>query len=143
FEAERRRRLEAMLGETLPPTPSTGELAALSWLAESLTRARTLEAFAARVLPLDFDVLLSDLPATMDRVLAHLGIAAPPGFAAAIARSPVLTRYSKAPEQYSYSPAMRAELLAQARWEHAQELRRGLQFIERHAARHPRVAALL
>jgi hypothetical protein len=38
---------------------------------------------------------------------------------------------------------MRAELLAQARREHATEMRKGLQFLEHLGARHPRVAALL
>lgn len=142
FESGRRARLRAMLGGEAPPTATVGELAAMSWLTESLTRARALEAGGPRMLALDFDVLLANLPAAMTAVLAHLEIAAPPGFAQAIVRSPVLTRYSKAPQQFEYSPAFRAKLLAQTRREQAAEIRRGLAWLEAMARRDPRVAAL-
>ena len=141
FEQERSRRLSAAIGPVQPS--SIGELAAMSWLAESLTRARTLEMMGPRVLALDFDRMLADPGAALAGVLAHLGIAAPPGFAASVARSPVLTRYSKAPEQFAYSPEMRAQLLAQARAEFGGEIRRGLKFLEQLGARDARVAAVL
>jgi hypothetical protein len=54
----------------------------------------------------------------------------------------VLTRYSKAPD-FSYSPKLRAELLAQARTEHADELRCGLDFLGALASRHRAVAEIL
>jgi hypothetical protein len=139
FEAERRARLTALLGG-VPPATSIGELAAMTWLTESLTRALARDLYGARVLPLDFDAMLADVPATVAAVLHHFGIA---GDANAIARSPVLTRYSKAPQQFEYSPRFRARLLAQARFEHAGEIRRGLVFLEAIAARDGRVAALL
>ena len=139
FEVERRSRLTALLG-VAPQTNSIGELAAMTWLTESLTRALALELYGARVLPLDFDAVLADLPATIGAVLHHFGIE---GAAAQIARSPVLTRYSKAPQQFEYSPHFRAQLLAQARFKHAGEIRRGMAFLERIAARDGRVAALL
>jgi hypothetical protein len=142
FEAERRNRLTVLLGAP-PSVTSIGELAAMTWLAESLTRALALELYGARVLPLDFDAVLADLPATIAAVLLHFAIDAPPALAAQIASSPVLTRYSKAPQQFEYSPHFRAQLLVQARYEHAGEIRRGLSFLERIAARDPRVARLL
>lgn len=143
FEQERTRRLGVLLGTAAPAAASTGELAAMSWLCESLTQVRALETFGSRVLALDFDRMLADLGPTMLRVLAHFAIDAPPGFAAAIVRSPVLTRYSKAPQQYEYSPAMRAQLLAQARRDFAGEIKKGLNYLERLAARDTRVAAIL
>jgi hypothetical protein len=143
FETERSARLRALLGDSSWRTASVGELAAMSWLTESLTRQAVLDNLGNRVLALDFDQVLGDLAPSIQRVVDHLGIVAPPAFSATIAQSPSLTRYSKAPKEYAYSPAMRAELLAQARREHATEIRKGLQFLERLGARHPRVGALL
>lgn len=145
FGAERASRLASRFGLSPPPlaSHSLGELAAMSWLAESLTRAETKEALGDRVMLLDFDLLLANLETTLGRALTHFGIAAPPDFLATIAKSPVLTRYSKAPEQYAYSPMMRAQLLRQARQEHADELRKGLRYIEQFAKQDGRVAALL
>ena len=145
FGAERASRLADRSGLSLPPlsSHSVGELAAMSWLAESLTRADTKDALGDRVLLLDFDELLADLEATLGAVFKHFGIAVPVGFLAAIPRSSTLTRYSKAPEQFAYSPTMRAQLLAQARREHAAELRKGLHYIERLARQDERVAVLL
>ena len=143
FEQERAARLRALLDAATWNATSIGELAAMSWLTESLTQARALEAFGSRILALDFEQLLSNLAPTLSRVLAHFSLAAPPGFDTAISRSPVLTRYSKAPQQFAYSPTMRAQLLAQARAEHGGEIRKGLKFLEQLGAQHRSVAALL
>lgn len=145
FGAERARRLQKRFGLSPPSlaSHSVGELAAMSWLAESLTRAETKAALGDRVMALDFDSLLADLETSLSAVLAHFGIAAPADFLATIGKSPVLSRYSKAPEQYSYSPMMRAQLLRQARQEHAAELRKGMHYIEQFAKQDARVAALL
>jgi hypothetical protein len=143
FEAERTARLRTMLGGTDIRAASVGELAALSWLAESLTRARVLSSFTGRVFPLDFDRMLADLPAAMESVLRHFDLPFDAAFVAQIARSTVLTRYSKAPQQYEYSPHFRAQLLAQARAEHAGEIRRGLVWLEALAKTNTDVAAVL
>ena len=143
FEQERSGRLRGLLGPAAWTAGSVGTLAAMSWLSESLTRAQALEQFPSRVLAIDFDRLLADLPAAMEAVLQHLDIAAAPGFLAAVGRSPVLRRYSKAPQQFEYSPLLRAQLLAQARREHAGEIRKGLKFLEALGAQDARVAALL
>jgi len=143
FEAERHARLRRLLDGPDIAAASVGELAAKTWLTESLTRAQAIAAGGPRVLPLDFDALLADVPGTMAAVLRHFGIAEPPAFAQSIARSPVLTRYSKAPQQFEYSPRFRAQLLSQARREHSGEIAKGLALLESVARREPRVAALL
>ncbi len=143
FEQERTRRLQVLLGASPRPATSIGELAALSWLAESLTQARALEAAGGRILRLDFERLLGDVGGTVTKVLEHFGIAPPAGFAEAAARSPVLMRYSKAPQQFAYSPAMRAQLLAQARAEFGGEIRKGLAYLAETAKSDAKVAALL
>jgi hypothetical protein len=143
FEPERRRRLRGRYGIALPVAVSTGELAAIAWLAESLSRADALATAPERVLALDFDTLLADVPATLGRVFAHFDMAVSKNFLAGLAASPALTRYSKAPDAHAYSPALRSELLAQARREQAGEIAKGLKLIERLAAADARVATLL
>src|SRR5262249_3569691 len=130
FEQERSARLRKLLGNASWRAESVGELAAMTWLSESLTRQSLLDRFADPIVPLDFEEVLSNLEQSLERVLRHLDVEAPPGFSAAAVRGPVLRRYSKAPNENAYSPATRAELLAQARREHAQEIRKGLQFLE-------------
>jgi hypothetical protein len=145
FGAERASRLSRRFGIATQPfsSLSVGELAAMTWAVESLTQAETKAIFEGRVLLLDFDALLGNLPRAIGAVLDQFNISAPPGFLAGIEKSAVLTRYSKAPEQFSYSPAFREQLLRQAKREHAGELTKGLRFLERLAKDDRRVAALL
>jgi hypothetical protein len=145
FGGERANRLNQRFGIAVPPiiSLSVGELAAMTWVAESLTQMETKAKFAERVMLLDFDDLLGNLASTMGAVLGHFDINVPAGFLSVIEKSVVLTRYSKAPDQYSYSPAFREQLLRQAMREHAQEMNKGLRFLERLAKNDGRVAALL
>jgi hypothetical protein len=145
FGAERAARLAGHFGLSAPPwtTLSVGELAAMSWVAESLTRMEAKEMFTDRVLLLDFDSLLADWTSGLASVFEHFAIRAPDGLLATIERRAILTRYSKAPEQYAYSPALRAQLLDQARRQHAAEMNKGLRFLERLAQQDPRLAANL
>ena len=53
--------------------------------------------------------------------------------------SPVLTRYSKAPE-YAYTPEVRAQILREARRDHRDEIRKGLAWLERLARANAAVA---
>lgn len=145
FGPERLARLTRYLGQSPGRLEelSPGELSAATWLAERLSQARALEAVGGRMIALDFDAMLRDLEGTLAAVFAHFDFAVPAQTISAIAHSPLLSRYSKAPEQYAYSPAMRTQLLTQARREHASEIRKGLQFLERLGAHHTAVAALL
>jgi len=49
-----------------------------------------------------------------------------------LGRSPVLTRYSKAPE-FGYTPNARAEVLREARRQHRDEIRKGIAWLEERA----------
>ena len=134
---ERNRRLERALGEAplVLHRASAGELAAMAWLAE--TMAQRIAA-GPRVLMLDFERMLGALDETLAIVAAHFGVPVPD--AATIAAT--MSRYSKGPE-HAYSPALRAQLLAQARREHAGELREGLDWIQQVAKRYPAAARAL
>lgn len=129
---ERLRRLAARLARPLPAPEalSLGELAAVSWLAETLTQREVLARFPARVLPIDFDGFLADVAGQMQSILGHFGLPADPATLARIASSPVLARYSKAPE-HPYDPALRAAVLGDARRRHAGEISKGLSLLQR------------
>jgi hypothetical protein len=141
--SERFRRLVSYGVDALPPLyrHSKGELAAASWLAETWSQHRTLDAHGDRILAVDFDALLSDVAGHIGRIVKHLSLAHEPSFLAGIGESPVLTRYAKAPT-HAYSPALRAQILSDARKLHAQEIRKGLAWLDKLAAANPSVAAV-
>ena len=140
----RMRRLLA--GRELPVAPlyalSTGELAALGWLVESLSQAAAQEAAGARLLALDFDAFLADVPGEISKVLAHFGLPRDDASIAAIAGSAVLRQYSKAPEQ-PFPPGERAARLAAARRDHSDEIAKGLAWLERLARADASIAAVV
>lgn len=142
---ERVRRLTSRAGAQ-PPAPlyamSPGELTALAWTTERITQAQLVRTYGARILSLDFDVLLRDVPAALSQVCGHFGLSAPDSFLANIAQSPVLQRYAKAPEA-PYSPALRAQVLQQARQLQNAEIVKGQRWVEAMARQSPAVAALL
>jgi hypothetical protein len=140
----RYRRLQNVLGPDVPALSSLslGELAALSWLVETLTEAAVVRQFGPRILTIDFDQLLAAPVEAVAAALRQFALDVPHDLADMIARSAVLTRYSKAPE-HAYSPQLRTQLLDQARVEHAAELRKGLDLLDRLGAQHGAVAAVL
>lgn len=129
---ERLRRLAAQLAAPLPPIEalSLGELAALSWLAETTTQRAVLARHPGRVLPVDFEAFLADVAGHLRAILAHFGLPADAATIAVMLRSPVLSRYSKAPE-HPYDPALRAAVLDDSRRRHGAQILLGLRLLER------------
>jgi hypothetical protein len=129
-----------------PATPlhalTPGELAAMSWLAESLTRRATLAQFGDRLLAADFEEFLADVPRGMQRIAAHLRLPGDADWLRHIGSNPALTRYSKSPD-HAYSPALRAQVLQQARTEHQAEIANGLRWLGRLAEQEAQVAEVL
>lgn len=125
------RRLQARCGQPLEPLHrlSTGELAALGWLVETMSQQDAVERFPGRVLALDFDALLTDIAGGMERVVTHFGLPRDPRYLAGIGRSPVLQRYSKAPE-LPFPQGERSARLAESRSQNREEIRRGLAWLE-------------
>lgn len=138
---ERMHRLGRMGVTTTRPT-TLSELAAMSWLAERLTQARIEREFWGRVISIDFDAMLRSLEEAVGAVLGHFQISHTTQQVAGIARSPALSRYSKAQER-DYSPALRNELLAEARARYPSEIHSGLDWLATLATGHAEVAALL
>ncbi len=141
---ERIRRLQSVVEEPLRPlhAMSVGELAAMSWLAESHSQHEAVARFPGRVVAIDFDAFLAHVPEDMARIVGHFGLPADSRYLGAVGRSPALTRYSKAPE-YAYTPEVRAEILREARRDHRDEIRKGLAWLERLAHANPAVATLV
>jgi len=140
----RMRRLQARIGTALTPlhTLSLGELAAMSWLAETWSQRDAMREFPERTLALDFDRFLGDVRRSMERVLRHFGLPGDPKYLQEVARNPVLTRYSKAPE-HAYTPDIRAQVLNDSRQDNREEIRKGLDWLERLGKADAGVAAVI
>jgi len=138
------RQLQARIQAPLTPLHalSLGELAAMSWLAETWNQHDAVERFGSRVLALDFDALLADVAGSVRRVAEHFQLSVDSVWLADIARSPVLTRYSKSPD-FEYSPQLRRELLRESRQNNAAQIAAGLRWLENLAGSQPAVARKL
>lgn len=141
---ERHQRLARLASAAPAPLSamSLGEIAALTWLVETLTQAQAKQTFGERILMLDFDAFLSDPAASMGAICAHFGIDAPASFFESVPKSPVLQHYSKAPE-HAYTPALRAQILAQSRSTNAGEISKGMSWLDAFATHSPAAAAVL
>jgi hypothetical protein len=141
---ERIRRLQARVRVALAPlyALSPGETAAMSWLAESCTQDETLSRHPAQVIALDFDAFLGNVESGLARILAHFGLPHDAAQLSALARSPVLARYSKAPE-YAYTPAQRRAILDDSRATNRDEIRRGMAWLQQLSRTDAGVAAVL
>ena len=138
------RQLQARIATPMSPLHalSIGELAAMSWLAETWNQHDAVTRLGGRVLALDFDELLGDVASGVARVAEHFQLPTESRWLADIARSPVLTRYSKSPD-FEYSPQVRRELLRQSRQNNAAQIAAGLRWLETLAKAQPAVAAVL
>lgn len=122
----RQRRLPPLVPEALSP----GELAALSWLAETTTQQEVLSKYQERVLAVDFDAFLTDARSHLTRILEHFGLPVEPAAVVRALSGPVMTRYSKAPE-HPYDPDLRAAVAEDSRRRNRGEIVKGLRLLER------------
>lgn len=100
-------------GIVLPAARNDAERAAIAWACEMTSLEVAAEKMTdRRIAWADFDTMLGEMDAELDRVAAFFGFTADPARLRAIAAGPLMQRYSKALE-YEYSPALRYELIAQ------------------------------
>lgn len=137
-------RLRQRLGPQAEPLEprSEAEWIAMSWLCEMTALRQAADRFGPRVLWVDFDAFLSAPAAGLERMLRALGAAPSAGEVEHLARSPIMRRYSKAPE-HGYDAQLRRAVLASADSEHGGEIRRGMQWLARLAERHPLIDGVL
>lgn len=117
-----------------------GLRAALGWACEMTS----LEAAASRmpagaVAWLDFDTFLAEPLRHFRAIATHFGHETDETAARAIVEGPLMGRYSKALD-YEYSPALRREILADARQRHGAAIRDGLNWLAGLAGRYPAMA---
>jgi hypothetical protein len=141
---ERIRRLQSRLASPLAPLHmlSPGELTAMSWLAERVSQLNAVTCTDGRVIAVDFDAFLADIEGGMATVLGHFGLSPDPRFLARVGRSPILARYSKAPE-FAYTPEVRAQVLRESRRDHRDEIARGMDWLAQKARADPVAAEAL
>jgi len=141
---ERIRRLQSRITSQLAPlhTLSIGELAALSWAVETATQRETVTRFRDKVMAVDFDDFLGDVAAGMRAILAHFDVVADARYLAQVSRSPVLTRYSKAPE-FAYSVELRAQVLRDSRERNREQIRKGMDWLDHLAQKDACVAQIV
>jgi len=119
-----------------------GERVAIGWVTEMLSLQAAANALPTdAVLWVDFDAFLAEPAEQLVRIAHHFGLGLPAGEANRLAASPIMQRYSKAPE-HGYSPALRGQLQRQAAQTHGRALDDGLRLVERMRQSHPAVARL-
>jgi hypothetical protein len=115
---------------------SEGEWIAMSWACEMSALREAAGRFAARVLWVDFDAFLAEPAGALEEILRTLGERPAAPDIERLLGTPVMRQYSKAPE-HAYDAALRRELLLEAGREHAAEISRGMQWLERLTRQHP------
>ncbi len=140
---ERMRRLTRFVGYAPQPLHelTAGEMVAASWVCEALTRERIRQAVGGRLLRMDFDDFLLDLPGNIRTLCLHFRLPSGDEVVNRIANSPTLGKYAKAPE-HDYSSRLRADVIGESRQRNQGEIQRGLDWIRRLAEEHAAVRAL-
>jgi hypothetical protein len=123
-----------------PNAMHDGLRAALGWACEmSALEAAASRLPAGAVLWMDFDLFLADPVAHFIAIARFFGHEMDEATARAICEGPLMGRYSKALD-YEYSPALRREILADARRRHAGAIRDALNWLGALGSRYPAAA---
>jgi hypothetical protein len=134
----RLRRLERRLGPGgLRRDPQAeGEWIAMSWLCEMTALREAADRFETRVRWINFDRFLMQPHSGLAEILGALGTRPAAREVETLVTGPLMQRYSKAPE-YAYDATVRQELLRSAEREHADEIRRGIDWLQQRVGGHP------
>jgi len=117
-----------------------GLKAALGWACEMTSLERAASALPEdAVLWMDFDRFLADPAAGFATIASHFDLSPDPARAREICEGPLMGRYSKALE-YEYSPALRREILADARRRHASAIAEAMDWLGMVESRYPAAA---
>lgn len=108
---------------------SPGELAAMSWLAETCAAAAAERSFHG----VDFDAFLEEPESALSRLCDALGRPADEAKLRGAVRGPLMQQYSKAPD-HAYSPSVRRQIMSEDRTLHAAEIKAGLLWLDRAAS---------
>ena len=121
-------------------TATDARKAALGWACEMTCLTDNASQLPSGTVSwVDFDRFLSEPVEQLALIAAHFGLAIEQKKAAALCDGPLMRQYSKALE-FPFSPADRAEILAEARWRHGAALADALGWLNQVAERYPAVA---
>jgi hypothetical protein len=138
----RRQRLETR-GIVFPQARDDAERAAIAWACEMTSLEAAAETMSDRIIAwANFDTMLGDMSSELGRIADFFGFDADAARLQAIARGPLMQRYSKALE-YEYSPALRDELIAQEIRFHAREIDEALAMLHGNSEKSPLLARAL
>lgn len=134
---QRDQRMSHRVGPLAEARRSNAHLAASAWACEMSSLEQAAEAMHnQRILWQDFDRMLGGMAEALREAARFFKIATTETELAAVAGGPLMRRYSKALE-YEYSPALRAELLADARQRNRAEIYDAMQMLAEEAKRSP------
>jgi len=122
-------------GEWRSDPRSEGESIAMSWLCEMTALQQAAIRFERQVLWVDFDAFLGDPRAGLREIFRMLGESPGAAEIEALVGGALMHQYSKAPE-HAYDAELRRLMLRSADAEHAAEISRGMNWLQRVAGRH-------
>lgn len=115
----------------LPPLRTLADLAAIGWACGVTALEAAAEARPdLKIHWCDFDRFLADTPGHLSAIAEKLALPAAPAEVGMLAVSPLLKRYSKAPE-FAYSAALRGELIADATRQLGGEIDSAVEMLDR------------
>jgi len=125
---------------TLGAAHSDAELAAIAWACEMTSLENAADVMADRKIAwLDFDQMLADVPEALRLTASHFGFRMDEPQLQALARGPLMSRYSKALE-YDYSPSLRRELIEESERLHSGDIESALAMLRSAAEKSPLLA---
>jgi hypothetical protein len=125
------------------PGQDDAGLAAVAWAAEMTTLESAAERMTdRRIAWADFDRMLRDMEAELQRVAEFFGFSAEADRIRSIATGPLMDRYSKAPE-HAYSATLRRDLIAGTLEQFRREIDRALAMLDSAAEKSPLLARAL
>jgi hypothetical protein len=116
------------------------QLAAVAWACEMTSLEAAADAMTDRPIEwADFDFMLTEMPSELGRVAVFFGFAADEARIEAVARGPLMGRYSKH-LGYEYSPQLRRDLIADADSHYRGEIDGALAMLRSAAEKSPLLA---
>ena len=138
----RLKRLHDMLGEDPFMLWQLDEAtrAAMAWATEMLSLMQTAQSREPRdVMWLNFDDFLRDPGRNLDSICRFFGYAVDEGQLQALTASPIMTRYSKAPE-HGYSTELRRQVLDETMRDRQTDIHAALAWLDSAASEFPQIA---
>jgi hypothetical protein len=117
---------------------SAGEICAMSWATEMCALATGAAAAGPQLRWLEFDRLLARPAGELARAFDHLGLAVAADEVEAIVSGPVMREYSKSPD-LAFDPQLRQRRTSKSLEANAEEISRGLAWLEAAARDHSQI----